>query len=170
MGKNTALLVIDVQRGLFAKSTPVYHGQQLLDTINGLVARAHEAGAPVAFVQHENESYLAPGTDDWQLHSSLEPLQGDLRIRKRHGSSFQDTDLKAELAARGVTRVVIAGLVSHGCVKATCEDALRLGYETVLVRDGHSSYSRDAAQLIETWNQRLELEGAAVVLASEVEF
>jgi nicotinamidase-related amidase len=35
--------------------------------------------------------------------------------------------------------VILTGLVTHGCVKATCEGALALGYAAVLAADGHSS-------------------------------
>ncbi|OPZ64899.1 MAG: Streptothricin hydrolase [Firmicutes bacterium ADurb.Bin506] len=170
MNPTTALLVIDIQRGLFSKPTPVYQEQRLLDIINDLVSRAHAARAQVVIVQHENDSFLAPASDGWQLHPSLKPGEHYLSVRKHHASAFNGTDLKAELAARGVTRVVIVGVVTQGCVKATCQDAIKLGYETVLVKDGHSSYAKDAAQLIETWNQRLASEGANVKPAAEIEF
>lgn len=74
--------------------------------------------------------------------------------------------MHAELADRGVGRVVVTGLVTHGCVKATCLGGLELGYEVVLAKDGHSSYSKEAARLIEEWNRKLGEAGAQVVPAS----
>jgi len=64
--------------------------------------------------------------------------------------------------------VVVSGLVTHGCVRATCQGALALGYAVALVADGHSSYSKDAARLIEAWNCTLAEAGAVVLPAAEV--
>jgi nicotinamidase-related amidase len=50
-----ALLVIDVQKGLFKKSTPIYKAEQLLGNINTLIRRAEHAGAPVVYIQHANK-------------------------------------------------------------------------------------------------------------------
>ena len=58
--------------------------------------------------------------------------------------------------------MIVTGLVTHGCVKATCLGALELGYAVVLAEDGHSSYSKDAARLVEEWNRKLGEAGAKV--------
>ncbi|MFZ2414275.1 MAG: isochorismatase family protein, partial [Candidatus Cryosericum sp.] len=68
LGTSTTLLVIDVQRGLFEKSTPVYQGDLVLKNINALVDRAHAAGAPVFYVQHSTKTTLIEDSDAWQLH------------------------------------------------------------------------------------------------------
>jgi nicotinamidase-related amidase len=165
-GQATALLVIDVQHGLFRKSTPIYRAEPLLNTIATLIDRAHAAGALVVYIQHASDKVLPFGSADWQLHPRLHPGEGDLVVHKQHGNAFEDTSLHAELAGRGVGRVVVTGLVTHGCVKATCLGGLELGYEVVLAEDGHSSYSKDAARLIEEWNRKLGEAGAQVVPAS----
>jgi len=164
----TALLVIDVQQGLFRKSTPIYRAQALLDTLEGLIRRAREGGGPVVFIQHASDKVLPFGSEEWQLHPRLVPEPGDLLIHKQHGNAFEDTPLQAELEARGIRRVVVSGLVTHGCVRATCQGALALGYEVVLIADGHSSYSKDAARLLEEWNRKLAEAGAMVLPAAEV--
>ncbi len=165
-----ALLVVDVQRELFAKSTPIYQAERLLANVNALVARARAAGAPVFFVQHSSDRILAKGSEGWQLHPALQPSAGDGRVDKLHGSAFEGTGLGAELAARQVDRVVVAGLVTHGCVKATCLDAVRLGYGVTLAGDAHSSYSKDAARQIEQWNGKLATAGVQVRPTAEIEF
>jgi nicotinamidase-related amidase len=96
MRDKTALLVIDVQKGLFERSTRVYRADDLLDTINALVGRAHHAGAPVVYVQHANKGNLKKGTDGWQLHPRLKPAEGDLVIQKQHGNAFEETELDHE--------------------------------------------------------------------------
>ncbi len=167
---NTALLIIDVQQGLFAKHTPIYKAGELLANINMLVRRAHEDGVPVFYIQHNSEKVLVKGSLDWHLHSALQPQRIDYIIHKQHGNAFEDTPLQAALQSKQVTRLVITGLVTHGCVKATCLGARQLGYEVLLVSDGHSNYSQDGGRLIDKWNQKLSTENCELKTASEVVF
>jgi nicotinamidase-related amidase len=162
---SAALLVIDVQNGLFRKSTPIYQAERLLENINTLIRRAGRAGAPVFYVQHVDKR-LVEGTDDWELHPDIERLETGVAMHKRHGNAFQDTNLEEELEARGIKRLVITGLVTHGCVKATCIGAKSQGYQVVLVKDGHSSFSKKADGLIAEWNKKLS-EGTVELRATE---
>ena len=169
-GENIALLVIDVQRGLFNRGAPIYQSERLLKNIHHLVHQAHLADAPVVYVQHSADRQLVQGSHDWLLHPRLNPQPEDLHVDKRHGSAFEATPLGEELKTRQVGTVVVCGLVTHGCVKATSLDALRLGYRVILAADAHSNYSKDAARLIEQWNAKLQAAGAVVIPASEIEF
>jgi nicotinamidase-related amidase len=165
-----ALLVIDVQQGLFRKSTRLYNAVELLATINQLVDRAHAAEAPVFYVQHSREKVLPWGSDDWQLHPALHPIAVDHVIQKLHGNSFEETELDHRLASQGVGAVVVTGLVTHGCVRSTCLGAHALGYRVILVSDGHSSYSKDAPELIAEWNEKLSHGIAFLQAARDVTF
>lgn len=170
-GDGMALLVIDVQLGLFKKSTPLYRAADILAKINTLIERARAAGVPVIYVQHCNDSFLRQDTPDWQLHPDLlPPTEGEFRIYKRHGSAFEGTSLEQELERREVGWLAISGLVTHGCVKAACLDACALGYQVALAADGHSSFSKDAARLIDEWNVKLQQAGARVIPAAEIDF
>jgi nicotinamidase-related amidase len=66
--------------------------------------------------------------------------------------------------------VVVTGMVTHGCVKATCLGARELGYPVTLVTDAHSSYSQDAAALIEKWHANLSKEGVTLLPTVQVQF
>jgi nicotinamidase-related amidase len=168
--QRSALLVVDVQQGLFDKSTPIYHAEQLLDHINTLIEDAHRAEAPVVYTQHHNHKQLVLGSDDWQLHPRLHQSDAYCVIDKEHGDAFKDTSLDEALHAAGVRRVVVVGLMTHGCVRATCLGAKARGYRVVLAADGHSNTSKQAAELIEVWNQKLSAEGAELLQASEIGF
>jgi nicotinamidase-related amidase len=167
---NVALLVIDVQQGLFAQATPVYRAERLLQKINLLLSRARRAGAPVIYARHANKGVLLPGSEGWQLHPAIRPLAKETVIEKRRGDAFAETDLHAVLAAKGVSDLVVAGLVTHGCVNATCVGAMEKGYGVILAADGHSSYSKKAASLIEEWNRKLSEKGATVRRAEQITF
>ncbi len=168
--ETTALLVIDVQLGMFHKSTPVYHSDEMLRNINMLIDRAHQAGAAVIFVQHCDARSLVKGTPDWQLHPELHFRAGDDTLEKQHSNAFEVTDLDKALKSKGITSLVITGMVTHGCVKNTCLGAVLLRYKTVLVEDGHSSFSKDAESLIEQWNAKLRDQGVIVAPSGEIAF
>ena len=165
-----ALLVIDVQQGLFKKSTHIYRADELLENIILLVDRAHRDGVVVFYIQHSDNRALVYGSQDWQLHPELHPHQTDTIIHKQHGNAFEDTNLDELLRSENITSLVVMGLVTHGCVKATCLGALQLGYDVTLVKDGHSSYSKDASRLIEEWNEKLNAQGCELNVASEIDF
>lgn len=156
---DSALVIIDVQQGMFARSVPLYHADQLLDNITTLVQRAHTTNIPVVYIQHTNKTSFPEGSEKWQLHRRLQPSDTDLVIQKPHSSAFKSTMLRRELESRSIKTVVIMGICTPNCVKNTCLDAKKLGYHVVLVKDGHSSAHKDAAKFIEEWNQRLLHDG-----------
>ena len=166
----SALLVIDVQKEQFEASSPVYQADDLLRNINSLISKARQEGVPVFFIQHSADSYLKYGSDGWQLLPQIQPIAGEPVIHKRHPNSFEDTNLQEELSKRDVSVVVVTGLVTHGCVKATCLGALKEGYQVVLVSDAHSNFSKDALGMIEKWNRELSSKGATLVETNSVTF
>ena len=165
-----ALLVIDVQRGLFQKSTPIYHAETLLDNILALVSRAQAAGAPVIYVQHCAERDLVKGTEAWQLHPRLAPRPTDPLVFKEHGNAFEATPLQEILTARGVNRLVLCGLMTPYCVQSTCLGALALGYPVTLAADAHSTNGEQVAKVIKEWNAKLQAAGAVVKPTAEIAF
>ncbi len=170
MTSKTALLVIDVQVGLFEKGTPVYQAGQVLENILCLVERAHEADAPVFYIQHCDQRDLARGTPGWQLHPHLRPMNKDFHLYKEKSNSFEGTELEEKLKALGVERVVVTGLVTHGCVKNGCMGALKHGFQVTLAQDAHSNFSSRAAEVIEEWNGKMAAEGVNVLSSAEIEF
>ena len=165
-----ALLIIDVQQDLFAKTNPVYQAERLLDNLQALADAAHRAGVPVVYIQHNNKSGLLKDSPGWQLHPRLSPREGDLRVDKQRSNAFEQTALDELLRARGVNHVVVTGMVTNICVKNTCLGALALGYQATLVSDAHSTDRQDAAKVIALWNEKLRRAGAAVKPAREITF
>ena len=167
---NMALLVIDVQKGLFERSIPIYEAKQVLENINTLIDHARHAGVPVIFIQHSNHNTLVKGSDAWRLHPEIQPLDDEDVIHKLHGNAFIETNLGDELKKRNIGVLVITGLVTHGCVKATSLGAIDDGYKVMLVEDGHSSFSKDAPKLIEKWNRIISEKGATLIETQNVKF
>jgi len=160
--EKSALLVIDVQRALFTRPTPVYEDRQMIGIINGLVDRAHLYNLSVIYIQHSNKNLLIEESDGWKLHPAMKPIDGDYSVYKKHGNAFQDTTLQSILESRGITNLIITGMVTQGCIRATSLGGIELGYQVFLVKGGHSNYNKDAPRVIE--EREAELEGAGVHL------
>ncbi|MFL7812718.1 MAG: cysteine hydrolase family protein [Anaerolineales bacterium] len=159
----TVMLVIDVQRALFTRPHPVYQDSKVLEVINNLVERAHLYGLPVVYIQHSNDSILKEGSDGWKLHPALKPTGEDYSVHKKIGNAFKEPALMSVIEARDIKNVIVTGLVSQGCIRATSLGGVELGLRVFLVKGGHSNYNNDAAHVIE--KVETELESAGVNLA-----
>jgi nicotinamidase-related amidase len=166
----TALLIIDVQRALFTRPTPVYEDRQMIGVINGLVELAHLYQCLVIYIQHSNKSFLKEGTDGFKLHPSLKPDPKDLKVLKKHGNAFQDTILQSILESRGLENLIVTGMVTQGCIRATSLAGVEHGYRMFLVKGGHSNYNEDAPTIIKAHEEDLEKAGVRLISPDEIAF
>jgi nicotinamidase-related amidase len=170
--KKTALLVVDVQQALCTGEEAAFDIDRVIERINALVTNARSTGAPVIFIQHEEDGGLLQfDTDAWQLAKGLAVRPGDLRVRKMAPDSFDNTGLQSLLQERGVERLVVCGLQTDCCVNATVRGAAALGYEVVLAADAHSTVDNGAAsQVIADHNKALAANlGASVAVVPVIE-
>ncbi len=148
----TALLVIDVQRGILeipnlARKNEVDQAlDETVGRIAGLIERARAASVPVICIQHDGSPghRLEPGTSGWPLRPEIAPQPGDPVIHKRACDAFFETPLDAALAAAGIQQLVICGCMTQYCVDTTARRAVSLGYDVVLAADGHMTADTDA--------------------------
>lgn len=141
----TALIVIDVQKGLLAKPELVHEPDAVLARIADLVARARAEDAIVIFVQHEGAEQghpLLKPHEGWEIHPATGYSAGDQVVEKRNCDAFQDTDLQSRLDGLGIRTLVITGMCSEYCVDTTCRRAYSLGYDVVLASDAHTTLSK----------------------------
>ena len=142
----SALLIIDVQRGLFDDAPHPHDAQHVIERINSLAAKARAAAAPVVFIQHERASgFLECGSTGWQLEPRLVVLEGDVLLRKTTPDSFLRTTLGEQLAAWGAQQVVICGYASEYCVDTTTRRAAALGFAVTLAADAHTTHDKPHA-------------------------
>jgi nicotinamidase-related amidase len=132
---NTALLVIDMQRDVVGAAHEV---ERVVSNINHLVDKARQESVPVIWVQHEDDD-LPAGSEGWEYVPELQRGDGEPLINKRFGDSFEDTDLEAVLAERGVGRLVVTGAQTDACIRSTLHGALVRGYDATLVEDAHTT-------------------------------
>jgi nicotinamidase-related amidase len=178
--EHTAVLVIDVQAGLFAGDSAAFEGEAVITRINETTAKARAAGAPVFFIQHDGEpgsDYLAPFTEAWKLHPSLVVRPGDLVIRKTTCDAFYRTSLETELRARGVTTLVLTGYATDFCVDSTLRIAVSKDFRIIVVADAHTTSENPVLKpdLVRqhhnwAWANCISTSGVTVLKASELRF
>ena len=148
----TALIIIDMQRSLLAGGTWEPEASASTGCAPWKAAAPRAVGAPVFYVA---DSRVEPHAE---LHARLSPQECGRGFTKANCNSFLGTSLQADLAAGGITRLVVAGLHTDFCIDTTCRRAASLGYQVTLVADAHSTFDRDyisAAKVVEHHNRIL---------------
>ena len=153
LGPRPALLMIDFARAYFAPESPLYAGVEAArDAAAQVLAAARDHGVPIF---HTRVEYQLGGADGGvffrkiaalkvfetgsplgNFESPLEPRPGEAVITKQFPSAFFGTDLAALLSSAGIDTLVICGLSTSGCVRASAVDAICHGFVPVIVREG----------------------------------
>lgn len=151
-GRAPALLMIDFARAYFDRESPLYAGVEATrDAAARLLDAARALGVPV---YHTRVEYVPGGADGGVFYRKiaalkvfdrggplgafempLEPLAHETVITKQYPSAFFGTDLALRLKAAGIDTLVIAGLSTSGCVRASAVDAICHGFVPLVVRD-----------------------------------
>jgi maleamate amidohydrolase len=153
-GRRPALLVIDFVRAYLVQGSPLYAGVDAArDACRELLLAARAAGIPVL---HTNVQYQPGGRDGGVFFrkvpalksfeagahpelaafaEGLEPAPGETVITKQYASAFFGTSLASTLTSLGIDTVLIAGVSTSGCVRASTLDACQHGFIPLVVRD-----------------------------------
>ena len=164
-GPRSALVVVDTQNDFADPDGSLYvrDSAAAIVAMNEAIAAAKEAGCRVVYTQDwhpPSTPHFAKDGGKWPVHCVAgtwgAELHPDLVVdgeRVRKGSGGEDgysgftmlhptsgetyaTELHDLLQAHDVERVVVVGLATDYCVKETALDAVRLGYETLVLVDG----------------------------------
>ncbi len=156
---HTALVLIDLQRGIVPLPLAPRSGADVVQNGVRLAERFREEQAPVVLVhvgfsadgrdalQLEVDSPMQRGSmpPDWsELVPEIGPRPGDLVIGKRQWGAFYGTELDLQLRRRGVKKIVLGGIATNFGVESTARVAHELGYAQVFVEDAMSSISAEA--------------------------
>ena len=151
-GQRPALLIVDFVMAYLDPASPLYAGvEDALASNERLLAAARTAGIPVIFT---NVVYQADGADGGLFYKkipslrvflegsplgafppSLQPVDGERVISKQFASAFFGTSLAETLSEEGIDTLLITGLSTSGCVRATALDALQSGFAPFVVRE-----------------------------------
>jgi nicotinamidase-related amidase len=145
----TALVIIDVQKGMFAfPEVQPHQGPRTLQAIAGLLGKARAAGAPVVFVKHEGgEGHpLALGSPLHEVADDIAPLPGEAVITKTRCGACLGTPLKATLDRLGARKLVICGLQSDFCVDTAVRTAQEHGFDVMIAQGAHTTFDTPHAK------------------------
>ncbi|MDO8789252.1 MAG: cysteine hydrolase family protein [Sulfuritalea sp.] len=137
---NTALLIIDIQNDYFPGGAMALAGSVEAGALAGKMLDAfRRKGMPVIHVQHistrPGASFFVPGTTGVEIHSSVSPQTGETIVQKKFPNSFRDTSLLEHLRDMKISRLIIAGMMTHMCVDTTVRAAADLGFACSLAHD-----------------------------------
>ena len=166
----TALLLVDPFNDFLSEGgkawprlKPVAEEVGLLDNLRALDRAVRAAGVQVAIVPHKR---WEPGDyEDWDhpnpsqqkimeghhfsrgewggdWHPDFAPKPGDIVAKEHWGQSgFANTDLDFRLKQKGITHVIVVGLLANTCIESTARYAMELGYHVTLVRDATAAFA-----------------------------
>ncbi|MFI6467775.1 isochorismatase family protein [Streptomyces sp. NPDC050528] len=151
-GTSPALILVDPARAYIDPDCPLYAGvEPAADAMRLLLADARRAGIPVIVTRvllradgSDGGLFLrkvpvlgvfAEGNPFGDFIDGLAPAPDELTVTKQCPSAFFDTGLAAHLTANGIDTVLIGGLSTSGCVRATALDAMQYGFVPVVVEE-----------------------------------
>ena len=156
-GARPALIIIDFVKAYLLEDSPLYGGEGIRVALRGaiqLLASARLADIPIL---HTNLGYERDGRNGGvffrkvgalqsfvrdtahpergEFADGLEPLANEMVITKQYSSAFFGTTLAATLTANGIDTLIIAGVSTSGCVRASGVDCCQYGFIPIVVRD-----------------------------------
>jgi nicotinamidase-related amidase len=151
-GAKPAVVMVDFVRAYFEPGEQLYMGlDDCLDSAARVLAAARAAGV---IVVHTKVSFAAGGVDGGQffrkvgalasfvgdtpagqIMPEVQPLESEPVLVKQYASAFFGTSLASTLQANGVDTLIITGVSTSGCVRATAVDAMQYGFVPLVVRD-----------------------------------
>jgi maleamate amidohydrolase len=151
-GSRPALLLIDFLRGYFDPDCELYADvQPELDSALRIRTAARRSNVPVIFTRmllhpvvgnagwfHEKVrplQHFHEGKPMGELADGIVPEPDELIISKQYPSAFFGTSLASTLTYLGRDSVLLTGVTTSGCIRASCIDAMSHGFRTIVVAD-----------------------------------
>jgi nicotinamidase-related amidase len=149
-----ALILIDVINDFFHPEGVNYHSEydEILDGIKRVLNLAREKNLMVI---HVRENHFPQHIEDYEFEKlpvhcisdsssidwapGIEVLEKEFIIEKRRYSAFFETGLNLLLKEAKIDQVIIVGVKTHVCIRATTQDAFGWGYRPILVKEAVGS-------------------------------
>lgn len=154
--KTTALVLIDLQKGILAMNTAPYASAEVLSAGRQLAETFRKANAPVVLVNVDfgadfgdaprGLTDAAAGRnypEDWTVFAEGLQQPGDLTVTKHQWGAFHGTDLDVKLRRRGINTIVVGGIATNFGVESTVRAGWEHGYNMVVVEDACAGVSKD---------------------------
>lgn len=151
LGERPALILVDVINGFTNPACPLgSESDSVVSACKSLLDIFRSKQLPVFFttVVYRDESQarvfrqrvpalnvLKPDSEWVKIDPRVAPVDGESIIEKQWASGFFNTDLKQRLIDAGADSIVVGGLTTSGCVRATAVDGLQNDYRVVVARE-----------------------------------
>jgi nicotinamidase-related amidase len=159
----SALVLVDLQKGILGYSLTPVTSQELLERGQALAERFRTAKATVVLV---NVAFSPDGADmlrqpvdqaspvpaggfpvGWNEFPPGLMEVGDLQITKRQWGAFYGTELDLQLRRRGIRTIVLGGVATQIGVESTARQAYEHGYELLIVKDATTSSDAEGHEM-----------------------
>jgi maleamate amidohydrolase len=160
IGSSPALVVVDMCRGFIDPSSPLgFECEEVIKANIKLVQKFRAQKLPVIFtttIYHDISeasvfrskipalNILEPESDAVSFIDELAPSLDEMIIEKKFASAFFDTNLAAYLQNLNIDSVIISGVTTSGCVRATALDAMQNNFLTIVAEDCVGDRDQDA--------------------------
>jgi maleamate amidohydrolase len=162
-GKRPALILVDFVEAYFDKSCELYadvdqslasalrvreaaSAQNVPIVLTNLVYQQGGADGGVFYQKVKPLRHFQKGEPMGAWPKSLDPADNELVISKQYPSAFFGTSLASTLTALNIDSLIITGLTTSGCVRATCIDSVSHGFITIVVADACGDRHEDPHQ------------------------
>lgn len=137
---NKALLIIDIQNDYFENGANKLVNPEAASANAKLLLDQFRADSlPVIHIQHiatrPTAKFFLPNTKGIEIKDILRPMGNEKVIVKHYPNSFRDTELLVYLKEKGITNLVICGMMTHMCIDATVRAAKDYGFDVELIGD-----------------------------------
>lgn len=160
LGRRPALLLVDLSCGFTDPESPLgCECDTVIDANRVLLDAFRERGLPVFFTTVVYDTpdqapvfrrrlpalnLLARGSHQVDIDPRLRPAAGETLVEKQYASAFFGTDLLLRLHRAGADSLVVTGLTTSGCVRATAVDGLQHDFPVRVVREAVGDRNRQA--------------------------
>jgi len=156
--RTTALVLIDVQKGVLSMPLAPHGAAQIVqnaarlglhfDEVGALVALVHVAFSGAA-VDRLSQAVDAPAPqralpEDWaDFAPEIAALRAGVVIKKRQWGAFYGTELDLQLRRRGINTIVLAGVATNFGVESTAREAWQHNYAVIVAEDAVTSVGEE---------------------------
>jgi len=151
-GKSPCLILIDFAHAYFDADCPLYaEVDDALASALRVREAAKAAGIPIVLTKMELDpvgvtggrffekatplTAFLPGAKTGEFAKGLTPQKGEIVLPKQYPSAFFATSLASTLTFLGCDSVILTGLSTSGCVRASCVDSMSHGFRTIVVAE-----------------------------------
>jgi len=161
--KRSVLLIVDMEYGFLDSKSPLFVnlGFEIVANIKKILNIYREKKLPIIFVKRKHrksgididktrveffkksKGLILENDKSSEIIDDLKPLKDEIIVIKRRWSSFFGTELDILLRRLNINNLIVTGIQTPNCIRATVYDALSLDYNVIVISDATASKSEE---------------------------